>query len=314
MKIFKNIEISDRRDKILHQVNTNGRGLEIGPSHRPMLRKADGYNIEVLDHCTKAELIRKYQNENVDITLIEEVDHIWPGGSLADIIAEKNCYDYVIASHVIEHTTDFIGFLKDIETLLKPNAVLSLAVPDKRFCFDCYRPWTGLARVIDAYFYKTQFHSPGTAAEHFLSYVSNDGKPGWGESSPKKFRLNHTVEEAKHFMKKSVDAKKYLDFHAWCFTPHSFLYLIECLADLGLINLRVNTMFPTVDSEFFVILSQEGPFIQKDRLSMLEEIKKEERDEAISSRVLLSKLKIRLKLRLKAKLIRMFKIKRKHTC
>jgi hypothetical protein len=48
-------------------------------------------------------------------------------------------YSYIVASHVIEHTTDLLGFLVESEKRPRPEGVLVLTVPDKRFAFDVLR-------------------------------------------------------------------------------------------------------------------------------------------------------------------------------
>jgi len=59
-------------------------------------------------------------------------------------------FDAFIASHVIEHTTDLIGFLDTAETLLCPSGIVILAIPDKRYCFDYFRPLTTTGEVLCA--------------------------------------------------------------------------------------------------------------------------------------------------------------------
>lgn len=45
-------------------------------------------------------------------------------------------FNWTVSSHVMEHVPDPIGWLSEIFEVLKPGAVLSLALPDKKFCFD----------------------------------------------------------------------------------------------------------------------------------------------------------------------------------
>jgi len=88
------------------------------------------------------ELRAKYTNHGVDLAKIEEVDYVWQGFSQF-IGATK--FDWIIASHVIEHVPCVISFLRDCESVLKPDGVLSLAIPDKRRCFDKLREKSSLA-------------------------------------------------------------------------------------------------------------------------------------------------------------------------
>ncbi len=52
------------------------RGIEIGPSYRPLCPKNQGWNTLVVDHATRAELVAKYTAWKVDTSLIRLGDVI----------------------------------------------------------------------------------------------------------------------------------------------------------------------------------------------------------------------------------------------
>ncbi|WP_369012339.1 methyltransferase domain-containing protein, partial [Escherichia coli] len=71
---------------------------------------------------------------------IVDVTHVWTGsGSLAAIVGGAGLFDYAIASHVIEHVPNVLGWFRGIYEVLKPGAVFNLAVPDRRYTFDVVR-------------------------------------------------------------------------------------------------------------------------------------------------------------------------------
>ena len=150
----------DRVEKALHLIEYDGFGLEIGPSHNPIAPKKAGFNVEILDHATADELRQKYQGHNLNLDNIEEVDYVWRGEPLDELIDKTEVYDYIIASHVIEHSTDIIGFLQQCSKLLKPTGVLSLIIPDKRYCFDYLRldPSAGNAFGENVLLRKNEYH------------------------------------------------------------------------------------------------------------------------------------------------------------
>lgn len=108
-----------RSQKALSLITKKGIGLEIGPSHNPLAPKSDGYSVHILDHLNADELKKKYAQHGVNLDLIEEVDFVWSGQSLPSLIGSSECYDYIIASHVIEHIPDLISFFQSCEVLLK---------------------------------------------------------------------------------------------------------------------------------------------------------------------------------------------------
>jgi hypothetical protein len=267
----------DRKQKALRWVNRTGHGVEIGPCHNPIAPKAEGFDVHIIDHVTREQLIRKYEGNNLDVDKIEEVDFIWKGQSFAELTGKRDFYDWVIASHVIEHTPDLIDFLGNCDSILKEDGVLSLIVPDKRYCFDFYRPITGLARVIDSHVHRTKRTSAGTAAEYVLNFATQGGLAAWEAETPRAtMHMNANVADAKMLMELAInDDKVYLDLHAWCFTPSSFRLIIHDLHCLGLIGLKEVEFFPTCGHEFHVTLGRSGKGIDCPRMELHDRIDRE---------------------------------------
>jgi hypothetical protein len=94
----------------------DGYGLEIGPGYNPLVPKAEGFRVETADYTDAEGLRAKYKgNPHVDISRIESVDHVLNEGmTLAEKIGKPEAFDYVVASHVIEHTPDMLGFLSPV--------------------------------------------------------------------------------------------------------------------------------------------------------------------------------------------------------
>jgi len=277
------------KEKILKFINKQKIGLEIGPSHNPAAPKKDGYNVHIVDHLSKSDLIRHYEKANVNLEAIEDVDFIWSGQSYKELTGKSKYYDYIIASHVIEHVPDFISFLNDCEEVLKDSGVLSLVVPDIRFCFDYFRPITGLSKIIDAYILKNKLPTPGTVAEHLLYTVKNSGNITWN-SFPLKdnYSFLHSLEQAKDKMNEVIKNNSYFDSHCWCFTPSSFRLLISDLYELGFIKYKEISYYPTEGYEFYITLSKNGRSSSLNRLDFLQKIKTEQSDTDTSIKLVLA--------------------------
>ena len=76
----------ERREKALVMINRNGLGLEIGPSYNPIAPKKLGFNVHILDHSNAEELCAKYRGHGVNLANIEEVDFVWGGEPLCQLI------------------------------------------------------------------------------------------------------------------------------------------------------------------------------------------------------------------------------------
>ncbi len=264
-----------RRDRILPFVDKAGLGIEIGPSHDPLAPKREGYRVHVIDHLTREQLVVKYATQPVAHDRIEEVDFVWSGQSYAELTGRPHGYDWIIASHMIEHTPDLIAFLANCEAVLKDTGVLCLVVPDKRFCFDRFRPVTGLARVIDANVAGQRVHSQGAVAEYFLNVVRKGGELGWDATRSGTYDFVHGLEDAKTGIREVRDNAAYLDVHDWCFVPHSFRLILADLHALGYTALREVAFHPTEGFEFYAILGRQGKGPEMERIELLRAIESE---------------------------------------
>ena len=266
----------NRKDKIIQHIDPNGKGLEIGPGYNPAAPKINGFDVESIDHMCREDLVEKYTGHpGVDTDKIEEVDFVWQGESYAELTGKQDFYDWIIASHLVEHTPDFIGFLNDCDTVLKDTGIISLAVPDKRYCFDYFRPITSLSAIIDAHLNRSRVHTPGRIAEYYLDGVSRGGNIAWDENSRGDFELRHNSREAEDRFHSAVDGNQYDDIHSWCFVPHSFRLIIHDLYNLGLIQLKEIDFHLSEGYEFFITLGRQGKGIGISRLEMLKIIQDE---------------------------------------
>lgn len=264
-----------RKEKALRHIDRNGFGVEIGPSHDPIAPKREGFKVHVIDHVTREQLLVKYKTEPVALENIEEVDFVWRGQGYSELTGRPNFYDWVIASHVVEHSPDLIAFLANCDSLLKDGGVLSLVIPDKRLCFDRFRPITGLARIIDSHHGGNAIHSAGSVAEYFMNVVSKGGKGGWDASFTGEYRFFHSAKDALEGIRSVLDDKAYLDIHNWCFVPHSFRLILDDLFTLGFTRLREVEFIPTEGFEFFVTLGRHGQGPGISRMEMLRAIDSE---------------------------------------
>jgi len=118
-------------------------GLEIGPLDRPLIPKGR-FRVFTLDQASKQELTPRYQGHGVHIPSVVDPDFAVGDGDFLTAVGDLR-FDYAIASHVIEHVPDMIGWLWQIWSVLQDGAVLSLAVPHAAKMFDARRRLTNLA-------------------------------------------------------------------------------------------------------------------------------------------------------------------------
>lgn len=245
------------------------RGLEIGPLATPIATKANGAVLYV-DHADRESLRRKYaQDEHMRTRLDEivEIDYVLPEGqSLALGLAREGPFDYIIASHVIEHIPDVVSWLDQIHGLLRPGGILSLVVPDKRFTFDVNRVPTDISAILDAHHRKLSRPTFGQIFD-FSSRTINgvDPREVWTGQADYREAVRTDCPDpdlmAFEFADKALSSDEFIDIHCHVFTPASFLDIITKLSHLGLLNYELASFHPTArdDLEFFASLRKLDP-------------------------------------------------------
>jgi hypothetical protein len=259
-------------------------GIEIGAGFNPAVPKADGWNVETVDYLSREALIEKYATPGVDVSRTEEVDHIWNGEPLDELVGpeRRGRYKYVVASHVIEHLPDLVGFLVAVERVLDTDGVLSLVIPDKRHCFDFFRPLTSTGELLEAHATGRKRHSRRVVFDAIAYATNRSGAIAWDASQTGKLELIRDFSQAKAVLERyRDDGTDYHDLHHWTFVPSSFQLAILELRALGLLELDVARTFPSADCEFYVALRKtqtpplEGAELQARRYELLRATAKE---------------------------------------
>jgi SAM-dependent methyltransferase len=132
------------RDRIARHLA--GDGIEVGPGSNPF-PIPPGATVRYVDRWTPDEARRLYPEltaadfyepdavSNFDVDRLEMFD--------------ARSLDFVIASHVLEHLADPLGFLGEMHRVLRPGGIAIVLLPDRRHTFDRTRPPTSLQHLIE---------------------------------------------------------------------------------------------------------------------------------------------------------------------
>jgi SAM-dependent methyltransferase len=250
-----------RHQRLLHLFDpSHGRGLEIGPLFDPVVRKSDG-DVQYVD-VHEVEKLREYYAEHdaVPVDAIVEPDFviIGPDGarSLPEAVSETAAFSWVVASHVIEHVPDVIGWLGEVATVLVDGGRLILVVPDRRCCFDALRTPTTVGEMLLAHRQRDTRPSVRAVYDHFSRAVKIDSADAWAGHRPSNDDRIHTHDYVIQEVRRATESDDYIDCHVWLFTPQEFLDQIAELASLDLIDFVVESIEPTPrdELEFYVVL------------------------------------------------------------
>jgi SAM-dependent methyltransferase len=252
------------------------RGLEIGPLVAPRVHKSQG-PVLYADHTDAAGLRKKYAGDPVMVDRlgeIVEVDYVLSEDKrLHDAVGSEAPFDYVLASHLIEHIPDPVSWLADIASILRDGGILSLVIPDKRYCFDLNRRTTEISELVDSHLRRLRRPAFKQVYDFISKEVTVDTGAIWAGTANYSTAVRSDVDDpdvaALQLCKTVADSDEFVDIHCSVFTPDSFLDLYEKLARLALIDFEIAYFAPTEPNtlEFFVSLRRIGA--TPDRAAMI---------------------------------------------
>jgi len=244
-------------DPALHLIDVAGtRGLEIGPLNRPRVHKSEG-PIYYVDHCSTEDLRRAYSANSLmrpHLDEIVEVDYvIKDGAELSDVVGADGPFGYLIASHVLEHLANPVGWLRDAASVLAPGGLVSLVVPDKRYCFDINRLETRPQDWVDWYLRDLRAPSYSQLFDFFAHVTTIDGMVDthgvWvGTANYDGVRRSDVPDAdvaAWAMCLQYREKGNYMDVHTGVYTPASLLSLFELAMRLELLDYEVAHFVPT---------------------------------------------------------------------
>jgi SAM-dependent methyltransferase len=237
------------------------RGLEIGPLDKAIVPREGGRAIWYADHADTAALREKYDPSRVPDSDhrpedFVEVDFVLAEGPLAALADGVAPFDYVVASHVVEHVPDVVAWFDELSSVLVTGGRLCLAVPDRRYCMDARRASSDLADVVAAHLEEHTRPSPRAFFDYALHYTALDVPAAWRGDVP-----DDAQEDVGSVYRRTRDYARtadYVDVHVWTFTPPSFEMIVNALGAMELTDLRIEELHetPPGGGEFFARLAK----------------------------------------------------------
>jgi hypothetical protein len=258
---------------LIREAAVGRRVLEIGPSYNPIVPKSGGFDTTVMDHAATQAIVEKYKAWGVDTSKIEEVDVVSTDvGYFSD---NGINFDLIVASHLIEHTVDIIGFLQDCEAALNEGGTIALIVPDKRYCFDKFRPLSSTGTAIDAHLFQRKRHV-GAIFDVYANFVRNMGAMAWSKGEPESLDFSHVPSQAVDALRNAMSTSDYLDAHEWVFVPSSFRLLIQDLNIANYISVAEEQFYSTIGFEFLLMLRRNASSTAPSRAELVKSVRLEE--------------------------------------
>lgn len=207
-----------------------GEGIECGAGNRPMQINLDAKVRYLEAFAYGSNESRSYPGavRYSGFVPIDIVDKIEDMKSLGD-----ESVDFVIASHVIEHTPNPVGAIAAFRRILRSSGKAILIVPDHDLTFDKPRAITTVEHLMLDY----TDYARERDLEHYKEYARLVG----GGSPEQAFD----------------DWRSGADMHYHCFTPASFMALVGATSSIiKWRDVRFITPPPSEPGEFYVVLTK----------------------------------------------------------
>jgi SAM-dependent methyltransferase len=176
--------------KVIAHLYLRGSGIEIGALHNP-LKVPRKVHVSYVDRMVVDDLRAQYPElRREKLVTVDVVDN---GELLATI--PDNSQRFVIANHFIEHCENPLLALDNMLRVLKPQGVLYLAVPDKRFTFDADRPPTSLEHLQEDY----RLGAERSRVAHYTEWVRYVNKMTDSETCEQEIKRLMVLEYSIHF-------------------------------------------------------------------------------------------------------------------
>lgn len=276
----------DRRHLILRPADSPRKILEIGPLDKPIASSGGFDDVYYSDRLSRRDLRDAFgQHPNIDPDKIVDVHFVDRTGNLLEAVpaAHHGSFDLIIASHVLEHIPNPLAFILSLVTLLKPDGRIALALPDKRFCFDVFRPLTTTSAWLEASLEDRRKPSRRSLFDASAMAVAKDLSITWSRPGGRIDDLTFSGMAlhdayATFFLNNDDETENDRDCHSGVYIPQSFALIIEECHSLGLIPFRIAELVTNSNAEFFVHLEKnEHPSLtHHDRLQLLALIANEE--------------------------------------
>ncbi|MBT9433390.1 methyltransferase domain-containing protein [Candidatus Sodalis endolongispinus] len=250
-----------RKSYILQHLPLQLPGLEISPLFRPATDKAL-HNVCYTDYTSAEESRQKHAHyEHDEIVDIDFICH--PHATLQSCVPDQQQFDWSVASHVLEHVPDPLGWILEVLAVLNDGAVFSLVLPNKRYCFDRFRQTSSAAQWLQWWLTRQRIPAPQQLYDFLRHCTSDDGEmyERLKDLSPEAYQQtrcpHYAQQQALEFVLNAWTTGHYFDAHCSVFTPESAAALMAEVVELGILNVAVSAP-QQYEDEFYIRLTKLG--------------------------------------------------------
>lgn len=225
--------------------------LEVGALDDPMFAPSEG-RVLFADFFTAEELRARHAGDARRAERIVPVDYVLRDRTLSEVVDRP--VDVTVANHVIEHLPDPIGWLREVRGLAAPGGLVFLAVPDRGYTFDHFKPRSDAVDWLRAHETGATRPDRWQILRHLYYHARVDPRAAWEGELPADHL--HRIAMPDAIERAGALAERHTDVHCWVFTRASFETILADLSATGLIPWSVVAMSDVApgSNEFLVVL------------------------------------------------------------
>jgi len=251
-----------RRAFVMSHLPAHLRGLEIAPYFNPMVDRSK-YDVFYVDCIDNDEIQRKAgENPGAVGCYVPRIDAVWvPGKRLADCVGGRK-FAYAVASHVMEHVPNPLGWLNEILECVEVGGRVAIMLPMRTKSMDYYRQNTTFGQVVGWSIEKPSLPTPTQVMDFLSQSFFHTGEPVIEGQMPRfEDAVRHySDKDAVNYANFVWNEKHYLDVHCSTWTPESFKEIFGRLRDVGLLHCEVIGPFTgfagATEAEFLAFLEK----------------------------------------------------------
>lgn len=129
-----------------------GEGIEIGACNSPFPVHRQRASVRYIDRLTRTQILDLFPEIPDPDAVVEVDDHCDLNRPLELVkVFGRDAFDFVIASHILEHISNPILALEAFDAILKPSGTALIAIPDNHSKVDRGRAPTKQSIIVQAY-------------------------------------------------------------------------------------------------------------------------------------------------------------------
>ena len=242
-------------------VDLRGRGLEVAPYYQPLLTK-DKFNICYTDYIDNAAIALKgAQNPELKDCKIPLIDFVWhPEKPIRQCMPDDHMFDFVVASHVMEHVANPLGWLTDLLTVMNVGGRVALFLPDRRFSGDYFRKETDFGELLGLWIEQPKIPTVSQVVD-FMSKslsITHGHAPKWSDPDDMaRIEKHYPIRDIISTGIALYNDAPYIDVHCSVWTSSSFEAVFKEVTDCEIIGAKLVHVTDD-EGEFLAVLEKTG--------------------------------------------------------